>query len=194
MTKWNNWYCVQVAAGCEMKAMADLLARKSVLGDIFIQDVEVPQHTVITITEGGKRKSTKTHILPGYILVQVKKERVETDEEGVFEEVFPAVSHDVIRSTFNVLGFAGPNKKKPRMMSPNEVRHIFSQVDDAFQETKTNLLTNYQVGDKLRVISGPFEGKEIIVESIRGDKLTAEVDMFGRVTTVEFSKEQLLLK
>jgi transcriptional antiterminator NusG len=189
---YKDWYCVQVAAGCEMKAMADLIARKSVLGDIYIQDVEVPQHTVITVTEGGKKKSTKTKILPGYILVQVKKERVETDVEGVFEDVFPTLSHDVIRSTFNVLGFAGPDKKKPRMMSPSEVRTIFSQADNTFKETKTNLLADYQVGDKLKVIAGPFEGKEIIVDSIRGDKITAEVDMFGRITTVEISKDQLI--
>jgi transcriptional antiterminator NusG len=189
---YKNWYCVQVAAGCENKAMADLLARKSVLGDTFIQDVEVPQRTVITILENGKRKSTKTNILPGYILVQVKKERVETEEDGVFEEVFPASSHDIIRSTFNVLGFAGPDKKKPRAMSPSEVRTLFSQVDKVFKETKTNLLTSYQVGDILKVIAGPFDGREITVESVRGDNVTAEIDIFGRVTIVEFSKYQLI--
>ncbi|AEC53050.1 NusG antitermination factor [Synechococcus phage S-CRM01] len=192
MMNYKDWYCVQVAAGCEKKAMADLKARKSVLGDIFIQDVEVPQHTVVTVDDKGKKKSTKTNILPGYILVQVKKEKIETEEEGVFVEVFPASSHDIIRSTFNVLGFAGPDKKKPRVMPASEVRTIFSQVDDAYKETKTNLLADYKVGDKLTVINGPFEGKNIIVDSIRGDKVTAEVDMFGRITTVEFSKEQLL--
>lgn len=191
---YNNWYCVQVAAGCENKAMLDLIARKSVLKDIFIQDVEVPQQTVMTILENGKRKSTKTNLLPGYILVQVSKEKIETEEEGVFEEVFPASSHDIIRSTFNVLGFAGPDKKKPRLMRPSEVRKLFSLVDDAFKETKTNLLTDYQVGDSLKVVSGPFEGKEIVVESVRGDKVVAEVEMFGRVTTAEFTKDQLLKK
>ena len=30
---YRNWYCVQVAAGCENKAKADLLARRAVLGD-----------------------------------------------------------------------------------------------------------------------------------------------------------------
>jgi transcription termination/antitermination protein NusG len=189
---YANWYCVQVAAGCEQKAKADLIARKGVLGDKFIQDVEVPQQTVVTLLDNGKRKSTKTNLLPGYILVQVNKEKIETEEEGVFEEVFPPSSHDTIRSTFNVLGFAGPDKKKPRLMRPSEVRKLFSLVDDAFKETKTNLLTNYQVGDKLKVISGPFEGKEIVVETVRGDKVVAEVEMFGRITTAEFSKDQLL--
>lgn len=189
---YSNWYCVQVAAGCENKAKTDLEARKGVLGDKFIQDVEVPQQTVVTVLENGKRKSTKINLLPGYILVQVNKEKIETEEEGVFDEVFPASSHDVIRSTFNVLGFAGPDKKKPRLMKSSEVRKLFSLVDDTFKETKTNLLTNYQVGDKLKVISGPFEGKEIIVENVRSDKVTAEVEMFGRITTAEFTKDQLL--
>lgn len=189
---YNNWYCVQVAAGCEQKAKTDLIARKNVLGDKFIQDVEVPQQTQITILDNGKRKSNKVNLLPGYILVQVNKEKIETEEEGVFEEVFPASTHDTIRSTFNVLGFAGPNKKKPRLMRPAEVRKLFSLVDDAFKETKTNLLTNYQVGDSLKVITGPFEGKEITVETVRGDKVVADVDIFGRITSVEFSKDQLL--
>ena len=114
---YKNWYCVMVASGCEKKAQADLLARRAVLKDPFIQAVEVPESTEMKVNKAGKRRVVKTKVLPGYILVQVLRERLE-DELGNVKHVFPAFTQETIKDTANVLGFAGANKNKPRMMKP----------------------------------------------------------------------------
>ena len=190
---FRNWYCVQVASGCENKARADLMARKEVIGDRFIQNVECPEVTEMKIDKSGKRRTVKRKILPGYIIVQVKKEILE-DEEGNITKVFPTVSQDVIMSTFNVLGFAGANKIKPRMMKPKEVENVFNLVDDTHLEVKQNVMTKYQEGDILDVVSGPFAGYKMEVSSLQGDKILGQLDMFGRIVPAEFTKDQVYKK
>ena len=190
---FRNWYCVHVAAGCENKARADLMARKELIGDRFIKNVDCPEVTEMKIDKSGKRRTMKRKILPGYIIVQVEKESVE-DEEGIITKVFPTVSQDVIMSTFNVLGFAGSNKIKPRMMKPKEVENVFNLVDDTHLEVKQNVMTKYQEGDILDVVSGPFAGYKMEVSSLQGDKILGQLDMFGRIVPAEFTKDQVYKK
>ena len=190
---YRDWYCVQVAAGCENKSRADLMARKEVLLDRNILNVESPEVTELTFDKSGKRKMVKRKILPGYILVQVSKEIIEK-EDGTISKVFPAVSQETIRHTSNVIGFAGSNRNKPRMMKPYEVENVFNLVDDAHVEVKTNVLTEYQEGDILDVVSGPFSGHKCEVVSMQGDKIVAHLDMFGRIVPAEFTKEQVYKK
>ena len=179
-----------VAAGCEKKAQADLLARRAVLKDPFIESVEVPESTQMKFNKAGKRRVVKTKVLPGYILVQVLRERVQ-DELGNVKHVFPAFTQETIKDTANVLGFAGPNKNKPRMMKPAEMETLFNRVDDTHLEVKTNVAVDYQVGDILDVTSGPFAGYKCEVVSIQGTKILGQLDMFGRVVPAEFTKEQV---
>ena len=190
---YKNWYCVQVASGCENKARADLLARKAVLDDRFIKDVEVPESSEMKVDKSGKRKVVKTKVLPGYILVQVLKEKLE-DELGNVSYVFPAFTQETINNTFNVLGFAGINKKKPRPMKPSEVKSIFDRVDDTHLEVKQNVQIDYEVGDILDVIAGPFMGYKCEVVNIQGSKILGQLDMFGRVVPAEFTKDQVYRK
>ena len=77
---YRDWYCVQVAAGCESKSRADLMARKEVLGDRNIVNVEAPETTELVVDKSGKRKTIKKKLLPGYILVQVNKEILEQED------------------------------------------------------------------------------------------------------------------
>ena len=181
-----------VASGCEAKARADLMARKGVVGDRYITEVVVPESTELVFDKEGKRKVVKSKILPGYILVQVQKETVE-DEEGNVKKVFPAFTQKTIRDTFNVLGFAGADKNKPRMMRPSEVKTLFSRVDETHLEVKQNVQVDYQIGDVLDVISGPFEGQKITVSTVQGSKIFAQVDIFGRTVPAEFTANQVYL-
>lgn len=187
---YRDWYCVQVAAGCEKKSRADLLARKEVLLDRNILNVEAPETTELVIDKSGKRKTIKKKLLPGYILVQVIKELVE-NPDGSTTKVFPAVSQETIRHTANVIGFAGSNRNKPRMMKPFEVQNVFNLVDETHLEVKSNILTEFDEGDILDVISGPFVGYKTEVITMQGDKILGQIDMFGRVVPVEFTKNQV---
>ena len=190
---FRDWYCVQVAAGCENKSRADLMARKEVLGDRHILNVESPETTELVVDKAGRRKTVKKKLLPGYILIQVKKEILE-QEDGSTKKVFPAVSQETIRYTANVIGFAGSNKNKPRMMKPHEVENIFNLVDDTHLEVKSNVLTEYQEGDILDVVTGPFVGYKMEVITIQGDKILGHLDMFGRIVPAEFTKDQVYKK
>ena len=187
---YRNWYCVQVASGCENKSRADLMARKEVLSDRNILNVETPEVTELVIDKGGKRRTVKRKILPGYILVQVEKESIE-NEDGSTTKIFPPVSQETIRYTANVIGFAGSNKNKPYMMRPSEVKNIFDRVDDSHLEVKRNVETEYHEGDILDVIAGPFTGFKAEVVSVQGDKIKCQLDMFGRITPAELTKDQL---
>lgn len=187
---YRNWYCVMVASGCEQKAKADLLARKGVVGDRYITDISVPETSELVLNKKGKRKVVKTKLLPGYILVQVQKEVVE-DEEGITTKVFPAFTQKTIRDTFNVLGFAGADKNKPRQMRPSEVKSLFSRVDDTHLEVKQNVEVKYCVGDVLQVVAGPFVGYNTTVTAVQGTKVLGQIDMFGRIVPAEFSVNQL---
>lgn len=190
---YRDWYCVQVASGCENKSRADLMARKEVLEDRNIVNVESPEITELIVDKGGKRKTVKRKILPGYILVQVSKEIIE-NEDGSTTKVFPPVSQETIRYTSNVIGFAGPNKNKPYMMRPNEVKNIFDRVDDAHLEVKRNVVTDYQEGEILDVVDGPFTGYKAEVVSVQGDKIKCQLDMFGRIIPAELTKDQVYKK
>ena len=187
---YKDWYCVQVASGCENKAKADLLARRAVVDDRSILDVEVPERTELTFDKNGNRKAVKNKVLPGYILVQVKKRTIE-QEDGTEALVFPPETRDTIMSTFNVLGFAGADRKVPRMMRPKEVKHIFEMVDDTHLEVKQNIQVDYSIGDILDVIHGPFIGNKMEVTGVQGAKILGQLEMFGRTITAEFTTQQL---
>ena len=187
---FRDWYCVQVASGCENKSKADLLARKEVLQDRHILNVESPEITEMVVDKSGSRKTVKRKILPGYILVQVSKETVE-NEDGSTTKIFPPESQETIRYTMNVLGFAGANKNKPRMMKPKEVENIFNLVDDTHLEVKSNVMVDYQEGDILDVISGPFIGSKAEVVSLQGEKILCTLEMFGRSIPAELTKDQV---
>ena len=187
---YRDWYCVQVASGCEQKAKADLLARKAVLDDRYILDVEVPETTELTVQKNGKRKAVKTKLLPGYILVQVRKQTVE-QEDGEFTKEFPRDTQQTIRSTFNVIGFAGADKNKPQAMRPSEVKNLFDRVDDTHVEVKRNVNIDYNIGDILDVVAGPFVGHKTEVTSIQGTKIFGQLDLFGRTIAAEFTTDQL---
>lgn len=187
---YRNWYCVQVASQCEKKARADLLARKAVLDDRFIQNVEVPETTELTFNKKNERKAVKRIILPGYILVQVLLDTVE-DAEGVETKVFPAFTQETIRATFNVIGFAGSNKNKPRKMKPSEVKNIFDRVDSTHTEVKQNVQVDYNIGDVLDVVAGALVGNKIKVINVQGSKVIGQLDIFGRTTSAEFTTNQL---
>ena len=150
--------------------------------------LQKPQNLLLTSLVRGEwlRKNS----LPGYILVQVKKEIVE-QSDGTTKKVFPATTQETIRYTANVLGFAGADKNRPRMMKPKEVENVFNLVDETHLEVKTNVLTDYQEGDILDVVSGPFVGHKAEVFAVQGDKIKAQLDMFGRLIPAELTKDQV---
>jgi len=90
----------------------------------------------------------------------------------------------VVRNTRGVTGFVGPGSK-PVPLTDDEVRAMGGEEFDP--------IVDYEVGDNVRVVSGPLENFIGIVEEINMEKrkVRVEVSMFGRETPVELELVQI---
>jgi transcription antitermination factor NusG len=190
---YKDWYVVTVGTNKENATKAQMLARKAVFGDRFLEEVEFLSRKEITIQKSGKRTVRNKLLMPGYLLVKVRKTAVE-DEEGNQTMVFPSDTFNLITGTPGVQRFANCDRDEPIPMRPKEAKKIFDMCDDAHLEVKQNLQADYQEGDILDVVSGPFAGFKCEVISISGQKIHGQLDMFGRQVPAEFSLDQVYKK
>ena len=159
----GKWYVVHTYSGYENKVKANLekIVENRNMQD-YIIDIVVPMEEQIEIKD-GKKKATLKKVFPGYVLVKM----IMTDE-----------SWYVVRNTRGVTGFVGPGSK-PVPLSDEEIKAMgveeFAPVLD------------YEIGDNVRVISGPLENFIGTVEEINMEKkkVRVSVSMFGRETPVE---------
>jgi len=164
-----KWYVVHTYSGYENKVKANLekLVENRGMQD-YIVDIVVPMEEQVEIKD-GKRKTTLKKVFPGYVLVKM----VMTDE-----------SWYLVRNTRGVTGFVGPGSK-PVPLSDEEIR--------AMGVEEFAPILDYEVGDSVRVISGPLENFIGTVEEINLEKrkVKAMISMFGRETHVELELEQI---
>jgi transcriptional antiterminator NusG len=168
------WYVIHAYSGHEEKVKANLLKRvESMDMHDKIFDVMVPTEDVIEIKDGQRRHVAK-RIFPGYILVQM----VMSDE-----------SWYVVRNTPGVTSFVGSGTR-PVPLQESEVRVILHQVE---KEAQTRVQVEFNVGDSVRVVDGPFTDFHGKVGEINPDKgkLKVMVNMFGRETPVELDLLQV---
>jgi transcriptional antiterminator NusG len=169
VTENVKWYVVHTYSGYENKVKANLEKIVENRGmQEYILDIVVPMEEQIEIKD-GKKKATLKKVFPGYVLVKM----IITDE-----------SWYIVRNTRGVTGFVGPGSK-PVALTDDEVKAMgveeFAPVVD------------YDVGDTVRVISGPLENFIGIVEEINMEKkkVRVSVSMFGRETPVELELVQI---
>ncbi|MCH9815710.1 MAG: transcription termination/antitermination protein NusG [Actinomycetia bacterium] len=190
----GDWYVIHSYAGYEKRVKANLERRSETMNqEDSIFQVEVPEEDVWEFRKGEKKKVRRIK-LPGYVLV-----RMELDGD----------SWGVVRHTPGVTGFVGSaNDPVPlsideviRMLQPPETPKAAAEATDDTQPQSgespatpsTPVVTDFNVGDIVTVIDGPFATlqatiSEVIIES---QKLTAEVELFGRDTPVELRFDQV---
>jgi transcriptional antiterminator NusG len=169
----KKWFVIHTYAGYENKVKANLEKRvESMNMQEKVFRVLVPMEDEVEIKD-GKRKVTKRKIFPGYVLVEM----ILTDD-----------SWYVVRNTPGVTGFVGSGNK-PIPLLPTEVRVIMRQM--GLDETRTKI--DLDLGESVRVITGPFENFIGTVEEIYPEKskLRVLVSMFGRETPVELEFTQI---
>ena len=173
----KQWYVLHTYAGYENKVKENLESRATSMGmenNIFRVVVPEQEHTEVTKT--GKEKIVKTNDFPGYVLVEM----VMTDE-----------SWFVVRNTPGVTGFVGSHGSgsKPAPLLDEEINNILQGLD---MEAPTQDM-NFEVGDTVSIISGPFENQIGRITEIDQDKmkLTVAIDMFGRETSTEIDYDQV---
>ena len=170
-----RWYVVNVYSGSEKK-VAESLREQATLKkmDDKILEVFVPTENVVKIRKGTK-VNAEHKFFPGYILVKMEL----TDETWL-----------VVKNTPRVSGFLG-SRNKPQPISDAEVQKIINQVQEGLERPQTNV--NFETGEQIRVIDGPFASFVGIVEDIDTEKnrLKVSVSIFGRYTPVELEFSQV---
>lgn len=173
MTK--QWYVVHTYAGFEHKAKLALEERIKSLGkqDAFEQ-VLVPSENVVEIRKGQKRTTTRK-FFPSYILVKMDL----SDETWL-----------LVKNTPKVTGFVGSSSNPPAIPE-EEVLRITRQIDDG--QLKPKLKFSYEKGDSIRVVDGPFNTFNGVVEEVNIEKgrLKVLVSIFGRATPVDLEFTQV---
>src|ERR1700744_6606022 len=176
----GDWYVIHSYPGSENRVKTNLENRIGSLNmEDFIFQIEVPVHNVTEVKQ-GKRQQVSEKVLPGYILVRLEL----TDE-----------SWAVVRNTPGVTGFVGLSSR-PSPLSLHEVASLLApepeeQVKQA--EAKAAPKVDYEVGESVTVMDGPFATLPATVNEINADtqKLKVLVSIFGRETPVELSFEQV---
>ncbi|NWG17960.1 MAG: transcription termination/antitermination protein NusG [Chloroflexi bacterium] len=161
------WYVVHCYSGQENKVRHSIEQRIETMGmrdKIF--DVIVPTEEEIEVKD-GKRRTVERRVFPGYILVEMKM-----DEDSWY----------VVRNTPGVTGFVGMGND-PTPLRAEEVKQIMDRMSDDAPKVKVT----FKVGQKVRIIDGPFNDFIGTVAALDPDKskVRVMVNFFGRDTPVE---------
>jgi transcription termination/antitermination protein NusG len=170
----GDWYVVHTYAGYENKVKQNLASRVRSMGvEERIFEVVIPMEDVIEF-KGGKKVVAQKKVFPGYLLV-----RMDLDDNSWY----------VVRNTPGVTGFVGSGAK-PSPLSRREVEDILGvpgPVGAGTPEKKARPRLEYEVGEQVRVVTGPFADFNGVISEIDVDrsKLKVLVNIFGRETPVE---------
>lgn len=164
-----NWYIVHTYSGFEHKVKANLEGRIKTLGqEKYFGRILVPTEQVIELKRGQKRTSSRK-FYPGYIMVQM---------------VLNQDTWHTVRNTAKVTGFVGGDTK-PSSVPDDEAERIIQQMEEGISKPKPKY--TFEEGDEVRVIDGPFNNFQGVVQEVNPEKekLRVFISIFGRSTPVE---------
>lgn len=99
----------------------------------------------------------------------------------------------IIKSVTNVIGFLGETKGgEPVPLRISEVNRMLGKVDELALSTE-HISIPFSHGENVKVIDGPFNGFNGVIEKINEEKRKLEVmvKIFGRKTPLELSYMQV---
>lgn len=172
----KRWYVVHAYSGYEKKVATAIRERIELHGmQESFGEVLVPTEEVVEMRGGQKRKSERK-FFPGYVLVQMEL----SDE-----------AWHLVKETPRVMGFIGGKADRPAPITDKEAELILQRVDDSADKPKPKTL--FEPGEMVRVIDGPFNDFNGVVEEVNYEKsrLQVAVLIFGRSTPVELEFGQV---
>jgi len=177
-TSVMKWYAVRTVGGQENKVKGYIENEITRLGlSDFVSQVLVPTEKIIQIRNGKKIHKEKVYY-PGYIMIEAN--------------LSGEVPH-VIKSVTNVIGFLGETKGgDPIPLRKAEVNRMLGTVDELAVQNE-NVVIPFIYGETVKVIDGPFNGFDGVIEKINEEKRKLEVmvKIFGRKTPLELSYMQV---
>ena len=172
----KRWYVLHAYSGYEKKVKAALEERIELRG---LQEkfgrILVPAEEVVEMRSGQKRKSERK-FFPGYVLIEM-----ELDDE----------TWHLVKETPRVMGFIGGKADKPAPITQAEADAILNRIEEGTDKPRPKTL--FEPGEMVRVIDGPFNDFNGVVEEVNYDKskLQVAVLIFGRSTPVELDFGQV---
>lgn len=170
-----KWYIVHTYSGYEQKAKLALEDRIKNMGveDKF-EEILIPSENVVEIRKGQKKTTTRK-FFPSYILV-----KMDLNDD----------TWHIVKGTPKVTGFVG-NSTNPPVVTEEEVNKITRRIDEGQMKPKMKII--FEKGESVRVIDGPFNTFNGVVDEVNPDKgrLKVLVSIFGRSTPVELEFTQV---
>ena len=175
-----RWYVINTYSGHENKVKNNLEHRIETMGQRQrVRQVVVPTEQVSELKD-GQRISVEKRTMPGYVLVNMEM----TDD-----------AWNLVKNTPGVTGFVGPSGAKPTPLSRKEVEDILgvAKPDSPAAEKKVRPRVEFEEGEQVRVVTGPFADFNGAISEIDIDrsKLKVLVNIFGRETPVELEFGQV---
>ncbi len=186
LTKPGDWYVVHTYSGMENRVKQNIDSRVKTLNmEDYIFESVVPTEEVSEIRNGVRKTITRTSH-PGYVLVRMEL----TDD-----------SWGAVRHTPSVTGFLGYGNK-PVSLSLDDVVAMLSRAAIAkanaaagapASRRKKVEVVDFQVGDSVMVVDGPFAGVHASIQEINPHtrRLKALVEILGRETPVDLTFSQV---
>lgn len=171
----KRWYVLHVYSGFEGKVAESILdkAKKQGIED-RIEEIMIPTEEVMEIKR-GQRVSSEHKIFPGYVLVKM--------------EMSDEIWH-MVKNTPKVTGFLGAGNK-PSPVSEKEAERLIKQIKEGVEKPRKAIC--FEIGEKVKVMEGPFASFEGMVEEMDEEKgrIKVSVSIFGRATPVELEFSQV---
>ncbi|MEO7602797.1 MAG: transcription termination/antitermination protein NusG [Sphingomicrobium sp.] len=176
----SRWYIIHAYSGFENKVRDAILSEANRLGlTAHVEQIEVPTETITEIKRGKKVQSERK-FMPGYVLAKLT----------MIDDVY-----HLVKNTPKVTGFLGPGGKPQPIPDAQASRMLDSRDEAAASAPKQRIQVDYEIGDSVKVLDGPFASFNGLVEELDFDRsrVKVSVSIFGRATPVELEFEQVEL-
>lgn len=172
-----RWYIIHAYSGFENKVKESILSEAERMGlSQLVEQVEVPVET-ITEVKRGKKVQVERKFMPGYVLAKL----------AMNDDIY-----HLVKNTPKVTGFLG-SMGKPQAISEAEATRMLNSKEEAAAAPKQKVKVDYEIGDQVKVLDGPFATFNGLVEELDFDRsrVKVSVSIFGRATPVELEFEQV---
>lgn len=170
----KRWYVLQIFAGYEEAIKKDI-ERRAVEGGLqdYFGDILIPSAKLKSMFNMAQDKQEQ-QLFPGYLLVEM--------------ELVPEAMR-LAQSTPRVLRFLGG--KDPIPLSQKEIDRVISQIQG--EVPLVTKKSDFAIGAEVDIAEGPFAGFVGLIEKVdeESERLTVMVSIFGRMTPIELSFNQV---
>ena len=170
---------LRVVSGKERKVKEYLDKETSRGGWVeVVKQVFLPVEKVYKV-QNGKKVMRERNYYPGYVMIEVADGKLSDD------------LRDAIKNTPNVIHFLG--KEDPIALRKAEVNKMLGKMDEMAEVGVVNMSEPFIVGETIKIIEGPFNDFNGIIEEVNDEKkkLKVTVKIFGRSTPVELNYMQV---